>query len=147
MYVQQLASVKQEALSKAEVKLVVIGCGEWQAIKPYAEITGFQGDVYANPTRDVYRALGMTIETLQATPSGATKRSYITEGRFSNIYTSISRAFRNPSMIGKQGNISQLGGDFVLGPGLQCSFTSRMQNTEDHVEVAELMKAAGVEYQ
>jgi hypothetical protein len=29
--------------------------------------------------------------------------------------------FKNPSHIGKQGNISQLGGDFILGPGMHFS--------------------------
>ncbi len=55
----------------------------------------------------------------------------------------------NPSLVGKQGNIKQLGGDFIFGPGQSptyllrrysidlflsgnsCSFASRMQNTED----------------
>lgn len=32
----QLATVKEEALSKADVKLVVIGCGDYQPIKNYA---------------------------------------------------------------------------------------------------------------
>lgn len=38
---------------------------------------------------------------------------------------------QHPTLVGKQGNISQLGGDFILGPGNVCSFAHRMQNTED----------------
>lgn len=38
---------------------------------------------------------------------------------------------QHPTLAGKQGNISQLGGDFILGPGDVCSFAHRMQNTED----------------
>ncbi|KAL1738248.1 hypothetical protein HDZ31DRAFT_51288, partial [Schizophyllum fasciatum] len=55
------------------------------------------------------------------------------------------QAFKSPSLLGRQGKISQLGGEFVLGPGNVCSFASRMQHTEDHVEVAELLKEAGIE--
>lgn len=45
------------------------------------------------------------------------------------------RALHNPSHIGKQGNFSQLGGEFILGPGLECSFASRMQHTEDRTSL------------
>lgn len=38
---------------------------------------------------------------------------------------------KNPSLIGKQGKLSQLGGDFIFGPGNTCSFASRMRHTED----------------
>jgi len=52
-----------------------------------------------------------------------------------------------PTQLGKQGNIKQLGGDFIFGPGTlyedsrtlgllvmignTCSFAHRMQHTED----------------
>lgn len=34
-YVMQLASVRKDALEQADIGLVVIGCGEWQAIEDY----------------------------------------------------------------------------------------------------------------
>jgi hypothetical protein len=37
---------------------------------------------------------------------------------------------QNPSLIGKQGNLSQLGGEFVFVDGT-CTFVNRMKNTED----------------
>ena len=33
--------------------------------------------------------------------------------------------------MGKQGSISQLGGDFIFGPDAQCIFAHRMRHTED----------------
>ncbi|KAJ7686570.1 hypothetical protein B0H17DRAFT_1204235 [Mycena rosella] len=76
---------------------------------------------------------------------GQAKRSYITMGSWSNAWQSLKTGpFKDPSLIGKQGNFTQLGGDFVLGPGNQCNFAHRMQHTEDHVEVADLMKTAAV---
>jgi len=59
---------------------------------------------------------------------------------------SIAKALKNPLHWGKQGNISQLGGEFILGPKNTCSFEHKMQHTEDHAEVAELFQAAGVSF-
>lgn len=52
------------------------------------ETTGFIGDVYANPSRSLYKALGL-VENLQKTPAGQNKRSYLTKGLLSNIFQSI----------------------------------------------------------
>lgn len=106
--------------------------------------------MYADPSRKLYHTLGMDIETLAKTPSKETKRSYVSMGALSNIAMSLwvsstetDSIFLNqpnvvqrgpvqhPSLIGKNGNISQLGGEFIFGPGNVCSFASRMRHTED----------------
>ncbi|KAH8111977.1 AhpC/TSA antioxidant enzyme-domain-containing protein [Phellopilus nigrolimitatus] len=143
-YVSQLAAVSEKSLSEVGVKIVVIGCGEWQLIDNYKKDTGFTGDIYADPSRELYRKLNMTVETLAGTPAGEQKRSYVT-GALSNVLKSIWRGpVSHPLHMGKQGNISQLGGDFIFGPGNTCQFAYLMKHTQDHVEVAELMEAAGV---
>ncbi|PBK64337.1 hypothetical protein ARMSODRAFT_962158 [Armillaria solidipes] len=145
-YVEQLASVPQGSLEKSKTRIIIIGCGHSDAISVYKESTKFPGHIYADPTRRLYHALGMDIENLAATPAGKERRSYLKLGIFSNAVSSIFKGpLKSPSLIGKQGNISQLGGDFVFGPGKECTFVSRMQNTEDHIEVSELMKHAGVD--
>ncbi|KAG5642315.1 hypothetical protein DXG03_003017 [Asterophora parasitica] len=132
MYVEALAEVPAPALQTAGAKLVVIGCGEWNPIQSYGETTGFPASqIYADPTRALYRALGMNIEKLEGTPKGEQRKSYLTKSMFVNAVQSVWRGpLKNPSLIGKQGNISQLGGDFVFGPDL---------------EVKDLLKVAGVE--
>lgn len=50
--------------------------------------TGFSGTIYADPSRVLYRKLGMTIENLQATPAGEEKRSYVS-GMLSTTLRSI----------------------------------------------------------
>ncbi|KAJ6593419.1 AhpC/TSA antioxidant enzyme-domain-containing protein [Mycena capillaripes] len=145
LYVEQLASVPQAALETAGAKIVVIGCGEWKGLANYRENTGFHGSVYADANRKLYHALGMDVQSLATIPAGQPKPSYITESFLTNAWKSMkSGPFKDPSLIGKQGNFSQLGGDFVLGPGNQCTLAHRMQNTQDHMEVVDLMKAAGV---
>ncbi|KAK7062871.1 hypothetical protein VNI00_000368 [Paramarasmius palmivorus] len=145
-YVVQLAGVPTLALQEAGTEIVLVGCGEWQGIKFYAEKTGFKGRMYAEPSRELYHALGMNIETLALTPAGQEKRSYVSGTIAGNVIKGTLDFLKNPTLIGKQGNVSQIGGDFVFGPGNKCSFAHLMQHTEDHVEVAELMKHAGVHY-
>jgi len=145
-YVSRLATVRQDALEAAATKIVVVGCGEWSLIENYRKNTGFKGEVYANPDRKLYDTLGL-VSNLQTTPKGEERRSYLTRSLLGGTLWSIWRGpLKNPLHIGKQGNISQNGGDFVFGPGTSCSYSSRMKHTEDHVEVPELMKAAGVSY-
>jgi len=145
LFVESLASVPKEALDQAGTRIVVVGCGEYNAIATYAETTHFTGPIYADPSRKLYHTLGMDIENLATTPANEEKRSYLTMGLFSTTIMSIWRGpIKNPTLIGKQGNISQLGGDFIFGPGNTCSLASRMRHTQDHIEVADLVKAAGV---
>jgi hypothetical protein len=145
-YVSQLTTVREDALKEAPAKMALVGCGDWGLIETYKKDTEFKGEIYANPDRKLYDSLGL-ISNLQTTPKDEEKRSYLKRGFLNNTLWSIWRGpFKNPSHIGKQGNISQLGGDFILGPGVTCSYMSRMRHTGDHVEVSELMKAAGVAY-
>jgi len=144
-YISELSKIPSKALEDTNVQVVVIGCGEWSLIKNYAEGTNFNGKIFADPSRELYKSLGMTIENLQGTPKGEKPRSYLPSGLLTNILSSIWRGpIRNPQHIGKQGNLSQLGGDFVFGPGLQCSYARIMKHTQDHIEIPDLMAAAGV---
>ncbi|KAI0278149.1 hypothetical protein BGY98DRAFT_917368 [Russula aff. rugulosa BPL654] len=147
-YVSQLTTVREDALKETSTKIALVGCGDWKLIENYKKDTEFKGEIYANPDRKLYDNLGL-ISNLQMTPKGEEKRSYLKRSFLNNTLWSIWRGpLKNPSHIGKQGNISQLGGDFILGPGMcvTCSFMSQMRHTGDHVEVSELMKAAGVTY-
>ncbi|OSD08504.1 hypothetical protein PYCCODRAFT_1448718 [Trametes coccinea BRFM310] len=145
-YVMQLASVRKDALEQANARLVVIGCGDWKLIKNYCETTGYPYAMYADPSRSLYTTFGL-VESLERTPAGEQKRSYLGKSFLGNVVKSIwDGPLKNPQFIGKQGNISQLGGDFIFGPGETCSYASRMKHTEDHVEVADLMKEAGVAF-
>lgn len=86
----------------------------------------------------------MNIEKLAGTPSGQQRKSYITTSPLKNALQSIlvrtldtitciscanipfqKGPLKHPGLIGKQGNISQLGGEFVLGPGKHLNGTVR----------------------
>ncbi|PPR08185.1 hypothetical protein CVT24_001535 [Panaeolus cyanescens] len=102
--------------------------------------------IFANPDRSLFRLLGMTKETTERTPQGEERKGYVKRDTLWDHVVDFAPAMmKNWRLIGKHGNHGQLGGDFVFGPGPECSFASRMRHTEDHVEIPELMKAAGVE--
>ncbi|GJJ10403.1 hypothetical protein Clacol_004629 [Clathrus columnatus] len=97
-------------------------CGRCQTPNSYISI-------YAEPSRTLYRAMGMTVESLSKPPPGEAKKSYVSGGNIMNALISTLKALKHPSHVGKQGNISQLGGEFILGP---------------NTEVSELLRNAGV---
>ncbi|KAH6901647.1 AhpC/TSA antioxidant enzyme-domain-containing protein [Coprinopsis sp. MPI-PUGE-AT-0042] len=147
-YTQNLARVPQEALDAAGTQVILIGCGEHICIKEYRETSTFHGPIYADPTRALFRTLGMTYDTLATNPPEETRASYLgIKSTWDLVSSSWNRGWKNTNLVGKQGNIFQNGGEFVLGPGNQCTFASRMTHTMQHAPVEEVMKAARVEYQ
>ena len=42
------------------------------------------------------------------------------------------------------GDIKGLGGEFVVGPGLSCTYAHRMRTSRDHAELSDILKAIGI---
>ncbi|KAF7295217.1 hypothetical protein MIND_01060600 [Mycena indigotica] len=158
MYVEDLAQVPAAALAAAGTRIVLIGCGDWAAIQAYhgvhhrsyithADCRRLGGrDLRGPDARALYTHLGL-VDNLKVTPKDKARPGYLKLSRLHNTLNSIKTGYlAYPALAFKAGKVSQNGGDFVLGPGVSCAFVHRMQNTEDHVEVVDLMKAAGVEY-
>ncbi|TCD63781.1 hypothetical protein EIP91_004964 [Steccherinum ochraceum] len=156
-YTRQLAAIKPDALEKANKQLFIVGCGEPHLIKYYVRQTGFKGPIYADPSRTIFQTLGL-IENLATTPKREPKKSYLPSSYVMSVLSSIwmkltdsinfdqQGPLKNPQDIGKSGKISQLGGEFIFTKDGQCTFGWRMRHTEDHFEVADLMREAGIEY-
>lgn len=52
-------------------------------------------------------------------------------------------AFRIP-LFDRGGDPSQLGGEFVLGPGRTCSYAHRMKDAQSHTPIPEIIAAVGI---
>ncbi|KAI5475059.1 hypothetical protein MNV49_002051 [Pseudohyphozyma bogoriensis] len=144
-YVAYLSvKVTPAMLNAAGVKLAIIGCRGAELIKPYRELLETPFDVYADPDAKTYKALGMTMRTLKT----ANKNPEYINRSFANLFAvSIVNLFKIGGFFtAKHGDAAQLGGDFILGPGETCSFVRRMSNSQDHTPLAELMAAAGVDF-
>ncbi|KAG8744146.1 hypothetical protein FRC10_010715 [Ceratobasidium sp. 414] len=130
-------------VKKAGVKLVIIGNGSPSMIKAYRDnIFRCPYEMYTDPSRRVYNALGMNLRTTDR-GSKEEKGSYVKHGTFTGNMMALKNALKMP--IANAGDIKQLGGEFILGPGLTCSFTSRMHTTRSHAPIRDLLQAAGVD--
>jgi len=146
-YIEAIAKIRKDAFENANTDIALIGCGDYTLLKEYIESTGFNGRGYADPSRKTYKLLGM-ISTLKTTPKGEQKKEYVPNSFLMNTLRSTWAFLKTPSvsLAGKGGNVFQLGGELILGPGDTCSFIYRMQHTEDHTDVADLMRVSNVEY-
>lgn len=122
-------------LKEANVNLVVIGNGSYNMIKSYrrecfthcdgsggsmmapTDIFRTQFTFYTDPTLRLHKALGMTLRIME--PKSQRKRGgYVRHGSMGGI----AMVFKNALRVGmpvweKGGDFTQLGGEFVLGPG------------------------------
>ena len=128
-------------LKKANLDFIIVGQGDWQVIKSYREVMQVQYPMFADPKRNLYRALGMTLRTNDANPVCA-RPDYASMSMTKGILVAIKKGLfdmpiRNP------GDMKLLGGDFILGPGLQCSFTHRMTTADGHMDIPRILAQAG----
>ena len=83
----------------------------------------------------------MTLRTNEANPVCA-RPDYASMSMTKGILVAIKKGLfdmpiRNP------GDMKLLGGDFILGPGLQCSFTHRMTTADGHMDLPRILAQAG----
>lgn len=139
------SAVDLKLLKQADVNLVVVGNGSFNMIKSYRQIFRTPFAVYTDPSMRLHNALGMT--SLQKTgPKSQTKRGgYIRHGKVNGLAMVVANALRVGMPIWeKGGDPSQLGGEFVFGPGLTVTFAHRMPNAGCHAPILRVLAAAGV---
>ena len=137
-----VATANPDALQEANVNLVVISDGSPKMIAAYRKVFKCPFPIFTDPTRDLYRILGMTLRTLDAGPANEAG-DYITHGTLGGLGMVLKNAVRMP--LADAGDIKQLGGEFLLGPGLVCHYAHRMHTTKSHEPVRELLRRAGVD--
>ncbi|KAF9466589.1 hypothetical protein BDZ94DRAFT_1143788, partial [Collybia nuda] len=132
------------------VHLVVISNGAHAFIPKYRQLFGLPYDMYTDPELCLYRALGMARDGLSLTHETGDDHvplldgGYVRHSLVGGIAMVVMRALRTGMPVWeKGGDIDQLGGEFVLGPGLQCSYAHRMQTPKGHAPIADVLKAAG----
>jgi hypothetical protein len=134
-YMQSIVdNAPKDALDRASVRLIVIGNGSPHMAKAYRgsfdhglpsglhsnvnqspdNVFHSPYDIFVDPTRALYRALGMTKST---TDGGAEEErgDYVVHGPIGGIGMVLKNALKMP--LGNAGDIKQLGGEFLLGPG------------------------------
>ncbi|KAL0571600.1 hypothetical protein V5O48_010364 [Marasmius crinis-equi] len=130
-----------EVLRRDGLKLVIVSNGHHDFIKSYRKIFKTPFDVYTDAVGEVYKALGMTRHSLEKGP----RQNYVRHGTMRGIGMVVSNAVKSGMPIWKNGGeITQLGGEFVLGPGIRCHFAHRMPYTRAHLPIHEVVEAAKI---
>ncbi|KAG5651344.1 hypothetical protein H0H81_009007 [Sphagnurus paluster] len=156
-----------------KVDLVIISNGAHAFIPKYRQLFGLKCEMYTDPDLRVYHALGMgrTAATsprsssadhaeaclapdstcsinnvnIGPDPQGITDGGYVRHTLVGGIAMVVARALKNGMPVWeKGGDIQQLGGEFVLGPGLTCTYAHRMQSPKGHAPIRDVFDAAGV---
>ncbi|KAI3395930.1 hypothetical protein diail_641 [Diaporthe ilicicola] len=139
-YVEALAQdLPPEKLSRANVTLTIIGCGEPICIDDYVKDTACPFPVYADPTVRAYKALGMMSNLMPGGPSG----SYLKKSALDNILTSTWKTLLSGQAL-SGGPKAQNGGEWVFQGG-ELRWCHRMRNSTDHTETEELKKVLELE--
>ncbi|CEH18239.1 Uncharacterized conserved protein [Ceraceosorus bombacis] len=143
MFAESLGKLDPLPLKQAQLGLVVIGQGHWHVTKSYKEVMGVPRwiPMYSDPTRKIYKALGMTLRTNDQGPA-CTKPDYQTRGNFKGTMVAIKRGVIDMPLR-PPGDLKLLGGEFILGPGLDCSFTHRMVTVRGHLDLRRVLVQAG----
>ncbi|RDX57095.1 hypothetical protein OH76DRAFT_1334854 [Lentinus brumalis] len=136
-------SVDFEALKRAGIDFVIIGNGSPNMIKSYRHIFRTPIAMYTDPSLRLYAALGMTLRSNDPGPDSE-KGEYVRHG----VISGIAMVVRNALCVGmpvweRGGDAMQLGGEFVIGPGFNCSYAHRMTTTRSHAPIREVLRAAG----
>ncbi|OBZ72102.1 Thioredoxin-like protein AAED1 [Grifola frondosa] len=137
-------SVDPDALKRDGVDLVIIGNGSPGMIKAYRQIFHTPFALYTDQSLRLHAALGMTLRTTDAGPD-TERGEYVRHGLIGGIAMVVRNALRVGMPVWeKGGDIAQLGGEFVFGPGLTCTYAHRMRTTRAHAPILHVLAAAGV---
>ncbi|KAG0700275.1 hypothetical protein DFH29DRAFT_807833, partial [Suillus ampliporus] len=137
-------TVDPEVLKQSGINLVIISNGSYNMIKSYRQIFRTSYAVYTDPSARLYAILGMTMKSIE--PKAEQRRSsYVRHSRAGGIAMVIANALRVGMPVWeKAGDATQLGGEFVLGPGMTASYAHRMRTRSSHAPIVRVLTAAGV---
>lgn len=150
-YVEALSTqVDPSELAAKDIKLIIIGCGDYSLIKFYAQETKSKYPIYADPSRTLFKKFGL----LMTTKLGK-KPDYVPFGIWAGTKKWLLTMIKAGRGTFKAGDVKQVGGEqipfteiteirFLLGPGYNCIWGHRMTATRDHVEIAELREVIGL---
>ncbi|KAH9856665.1 hypothetical protein C2E23DRAFT_721885, partial [Lenzites betulinus] len=132
-------NVDVENLKRAGIDFVLIGNGSHGMIKSYRHIFRTPIPMYTDPTLRLHAALGMTLRTSDPGPDSE-KGSYIRHGPIGGLAMVVRNALRVGMPVWERGgDASQLGGEFVFGPGLNCLYAHRMITTRSHASILDVL--------
>ena len=143
------------ALSKAITKddyfsipvptsIFVIGCGQPDLIPQYKKFTDCPFPIFADPSRQLFKKLGMSISANLGTQRPEYMKDISAAAWGAGQITQIRKSLKDPEGIRKRdvlrgGNMMQIGGEFLFDEG-EVVWCHRMRNYRNHAEMSVLRK-------
>lgn len=124
--------------------IIVIGCGKPDLIPQYKKFTGCPFPIFADPSRQLFKKLGMTISVNIGTERPEYMKQISPAAWATGQFKTINRSLKDPEGIRKRdvlrgGNPMQIGGEFLFEEG-EVVWCHRMRNYRNHAEVAVIRK-------
>ena len=122
--------------------IIVIGCGSPDLIPHYKAVTGCPFPIFAEPSRSLFRILGMS----WSLNIGSKRPGYMKEiSPPAWLLEQFRQMGKTKGMKKwKSGNWLQIGGEFLFQDG-QVVWCHRMKNYRNHAEVAVLKRILEIE--
>lgn len=124
--------------------IIVIGCGQPDLIPHYKKFTGCPFPIFADPSRQLFKKLGMVLSLNLGRERPEYMRDISAPAWLAGQVTTIRKSLKDPEGIRKRdvvrgGNPMQIGGEFLFEDG-EVVWCHRMRNYRNHAEVAVLRK-------
>lgn len=138
--VADLAQVSTASLAERKARVVIIGCAKPKFIAAFKSSLRIPFDVYADPDRSVYLALGLKHDKSLVRISG--QSAHVKSGFTMGIFKAIGVGLKSLQM---QGDVYQQGGAFVFR-GPQTLLYSHVDGSPmDHAPINDVLAVCGVE--
>lgn len=113
----------------------MIGCGKPTGIQAFCEATGFNPNkMYVDPELKVYRLFNLT----RAKSFGEIKGKSVSKESRTGMCSGFCWSCCGMCKQGKQGDVYQLGGSFLVGPGERVDFQQNDESSQDHITAEEV---------
>ncbi|KAK5107970.1 hypothetical protein LTR62_000515 [Meristemomyces frigidus] len=124
--------------------IIVIGCGKPDLIPQYKKFTGCPFPIFADPTRQLFKKLGMVISANIGMQRPQYMKDISAAAWGTGQIKQMRAAVRDPDGVRlrdlvRGGNPLQIGGEFLLEDG-EVVWCHRMRNYRNHAEVSVLRK-------
>ncbi|GAB7361538.1 hypothetical protein MBLNU230_g1592t1 [Neophaeotheca triangularis] len=122
-------------------QIVVVGCGAPNLIAHYRAVTGCPWPIYADPSRLLFKGLGMSL-TLRL----GGQPQYMHDVSVPDVLKGFLKELKGMRMEERfqGGNMFQIGGEFLFEEG-NVRWCHRMKNMRGHAEVEDIKRVLGME--
>lgn len=139
-----ISTVHSQSLKTMPVptSIVVIGCGKPDLIRHYKATTQCPYPIFADPTRQLFKTLGMGVTFNAIGPRRPEYMKHIGKRQWVNGQLSEMAAAGKRRWMG--GSILQLGGEFLFQDG-EVIWCHRMRNYRGHAEMETIKRILDID--